>query len=100
MRCIFYDELSPNHGFPKMIDSLEVTKYPYMDEIIRYLKSGTIEFARVSHAKDVFNGKTIPQESVFMNDGIFAWSSDLAWYVEKYNLRLPKDFESHILKNI
>ena len=32
-----------------------------------------------------------------MNDGIYSWSNDLAYYVEKYNLRLPADFVNHVL---
>jgi hypothetical protein len=100
MRGIFYNEIAAGHNFPLMKDSLQAEPYRHKNEIAKYLRSGNVEFARVSRAKDVFTGEIIPHEALFMNDGVFCWSSELAWYVEKYNLRLPKEFEDHILKNI
>lgn len=35
-----------------------------------------------------------------MTDGKFTWNTTLAYYVENYNLRLPKDFEEHVLSAI
>ena len=43
-------------------------------------------------------GKTINEELTFMTDGKYEWRSDIAYYVEKYNLRLSKDFEDYVLK--
>ncbi len=38
-------------------------------------------------------------ERVCISDGVYVWSNILSYYVDKYNLRLPKDFEEHILKS-
>ena len=46
----------------------------------------------------IFTGKTINEELTFMTDGKYEWRSDIAYYVEKYNLRLSKDFEDYVLK--
>ena len=35
-----------------------------------------------------------------MTDGEYSWLSDLAYYVEKYNLRLPEEFEGKVLKKL
>ena len=51
-------------------------------------------------AKDVFTGDQISNEMIGMNDGEYTWFNTLAYYVEKYNLRLPKEFEDKILKKI
>lgn len=99
MRYIGYAELEPGRNFPRMRDSFEKAAYPRKNDILHFLRNGTVEFARASRAKDVFSGDLIPSEVLIMHDGDFYWSNTLAWYVEKYNLRLPNDFERHILKN-
>jgi hypothetical protein len=99
MRYVGYDELNPGRNFPKLTDSFEKEAYPGKNDVIHFLKNGTVDLARVSKAKDVFTGAFIPTEVLVMHNGDFCWSNTLAYYVEKYNLRLPKDFESHILSN-
>lgn len=99
MRYIGYEELNPGRNFPKLTDSFEKEAYPGKNDVIRFLKNGTVDLARVSRAKDVFTGAFIPTEVLVMHNGDFCWSNTLAYYVEKYNLRLPKDFERHILRN-
>lgn len=97
MRYVGYAELEPGRNFPKLKDSFEKVAYPHKSDVLHFLLNGTVDFARVSRAKDVFTGDFIPTEVRVMHDGEFYWSSTLAWYVEKYNLRLPTDFEKHIL---
>lgn len=100
MRFIGYEELEPGHNFPLLKDSLEENPYPHKENIIHFLRSGTIELTGMSAVKDIFTGKAIPAGSHIMSHGDYVWGSDLAWYVEKYNLRLPKDFEDYILENM
>lgn len=47
--------------------------------------------------KDVIAGTVIPGTDVGRNDGEYTWWTSLAYYVEKYNLRLPNEFEQKIL---
>lgn len=100
MKYIGYEELEPGRNFPRLKDSLEEEAYSHKEDVLRFLRSGTVDFARASRAKDVFSGDTIPTEVLVMHDGDFFWSNTLAWYVEKYNLRLPRNFEKHILSNV
>lgn len=81
-----------------MRDSFEVEEYPNKKRIVEFLRNGTVDLAKGSRLKDVFDGEVIPDEVLIMSDGRYAWTNIIAWYVEKYNLRLPKDFEKYILE--
>ena len=94
---IGYEELEPKRGFPCMKDCMEKEPYPHKEAIVQYLRNGNTILARVSRTKDVFSGEYIPFEVLGMTDGKYFWANILAWYVDKYNVRLPKEFEAHIL---
>ena len=97
MIFIGFEELEPGHNYPKLKESMESEAYPHKEEIIQYLLNGNVEFVRVSRAKDVFTGEYRPREVRVMRDGDYYWPNLLAWYVDKYNVRLPREFEEHIL---
>ena len=84
--------------FPSIQDYLEDGPYPNQHKIFHFLKSGKIEFARMSRVKDIFTGERIPDEVLVMSDGDYYWPNYLARYVEKYNLRMPEEFERYILE--
>ena len=67
-------------------------KYNGQDEIINYMKSAIVYGARPEILYDVFSSERIPYESLVITDGYFKWSSELLYYVEKYNLVLPTEF--------
>ena len=94
-----YDEFGPNMGLPHMSDFFEAKPYEGMDKIIDYLNSGRPTFASTKIAKDVYTGDRIPVEYCGMTDGVYSWMSVLPYYVKKYNLRLAKEFENHVLNN-
>ena len=93
-----YDELAPGRGFDSMKNHFEKSEYPGKDKIVEYLKTGIIDMVSAEAAHDVFTGEKIPLEKLGMNDGKFIWWNTLSHYVEKYNLRLPQEFEQHILQ--
>lgn len=74
-------------------------KYAGQDEIINYMKSAVVYGARPEVLYDVFSSDRIPYESLVMTDGYFKWSSELLYYVEKYNLVLPKEFIDRVTKD-
>ena len=98
-KYIGYEELEAGHNYPRLRDNLAALPYPHKDKIIHYLLDGEIEAAKVSRDRDIFTGKLIPTEVLIMSDGTFLWCNVLAYYIDKYNLRLPKDFEEHILSH-
>ena len=63
------------------------------------LKNGNDDMVSLMASKDVITGEPIPMTMKGMNDGEFTWLNTLAYYVEKYNLRLPKEFEEKILRS-
>lgn len=95
-----YEELSPGHGYPRMKDSMQDTKYERMDDIISYLENAKDTMASFRLPKDVFTGESIKVTPLLKNDGVYVWWSTLTYYISKYNLRLPKDVENHILKRV
>lgn len=94
-----YKELCRNHNFSSMKNNFEKEPYFGQDKIIHYLKNGTPDLVSMETPKDVFTGECIKMQKIGMNDGKYEWFNTLAYYVEKYNLRLPKDFEVHILNS-
>lgn len=92
-----YDELSPGMGFPSMKDYFEKSRYEGQTKIVEYLRQGHVHGACASIPLDVYTGEVIPEEKTFKNDEKYSWVSTLAYYVERYNLRLPRDFETWVL---
>lgn len=95
-----YEEFGSGMGFPSMRDYFQSDKYENQGKIVSYLKTGKPVMVQTSMARDVFTGAPLGTEKVFVNDGEYAWSTDLAYYVEKYNLLLPDAFMKHALKKI
>ena len=92
-----YDELVPGRGYGSIKDHLSPTPYEGQNRVILYLKSGQEDLYSPVVQKDVFTGKVISLGTTGRHDGTYTWWDVLAYYVEVYNLRLPKDFEDHIL---
>lgn len=94
-----FKEFNPNHDFPSIKDSFSPYKYKGQDKISYYLRHGKKDMLSLEIPKDVITGETIRMEKIGMNDGVYTWFNTLAYYVEKYNLRLPEDFEKHVLSS-
>lgn len=94
-----YDELSPGRGYDSIRNHMEEKTYPHKEQIVKYLTSGKIDMISAEIPRDALTGQTIPGEKLGMNDGTFVWWNTLAYYVDKYNLRLPEEFELHVLKS-
>ena len=65
--------------------------------IIEYLNSGKIKLVSTSRGIDVLTGENISRNYYILTDGEFSWANTLAYYVNKYNLALPAEFEARIL---
>ncbi len=80
-----------NEGAPSIRSAFEKEPYEEKDAVIRYLKAGKIKLATFEYFKDAITGEEIAPLQI-LTDGEFTWDSSFAYYVEKYNLRLPKVF--------
>lgn len=80
-------------------DDFESEPYPGQWKLLRYLRNGKVTIASTCVAKDIITGENI-SALYYMTDSEYQWLSTLEYYVGKYNLRLPLEFEEKILQNI
>ena len=75
------------------------TKYPGQDIIANYLDRGQISIVSTSLAEDKIGGGVIEPHiaECVRTNGDFSWPGSLSYYVRKYNLRLPAEYEDYIL---
>lgn len=93
-----YNEFNPGKNYPSIKEFFSKSPYTGQDRVIHYLMNGERDMASLKVPKDVISGNNIPMSLIGMNDGEYSWFNTLAYYVEKYNLRLPEEFERKILK--
>jgi len=82
-----------------MKDDFSPTPSPFSDKIISYLNNGELALASSSSAIDVFSGERINQTNCILTDGEYSWSNSLGYYIQKYNLQIPKELEDKILNS-
>lgn len=96
-RAGFFREL--RHGMPEgpQLRSL-ASELPQENErqIVSYLKSGVLFIATPGVVEDVLAPGHLIGSPHILTDGVWAWPGDLAHYVEKYHVRLPAEFVTHM----
>ena len=92
-----YDEFCPGMNLPKLSECINNSPYPEKDRIVEYLKRGHIHAVTASPVIDVLTGMSAGFEKLFLDDGEYSWCNSLAYYVDKYNLRLDQEFERKVL---
>lgn len=70
------------------------------DRIIEYLNNGKVKLVSTSHGIDVLTGENITRNYCLLTDGEYSWFNTLSYYVNKYDLGLPEDFERKILGKV
>ncbi len=70
------------------------------DLVIDYMKNAMILAAAPAIVKDVFDPNIRIPELLLMGDGKYQWRSDIVYYIDKYNLKIPDEFLKHILSQI
>ena len=85
---------------PSLKNLFNEEPYPEKNTVILYLKSGKVLGGALRYDKDAFTKCFIEQRHTpcIFTDGEYSWSSELPYYVEKYNVRLPKEFEDKAVK--
>ncbi len=97
-RVGFFREL--DHGDPngpKLVEHVSDHPQPDEDRLVDYLRGGILLIGSPGVVYDVLDNKAGPVGSPnILTDGVWAWPGDLPYYVEKYHLRLPKEFVEHV----
>lgn len=94
-----FTEYGADNGV-SMKEHFESNPYAGQEHIVEYLKRhGKPTMVRMKRATDRITGEKINGllSLELLTDGKFEWYNDLAYHVEKYNLRLPKEFEEYVL---
>ena len=69
------------------------------NRIIQYLSSGSILCVSPGIVSDIFDDSKIIGELNIYTDGVWAWPSDLLYYIKEYHVCLSADFVMHIYHN-
>lgn len=93
-RIGFYCEMP--HGKendPSIKDCISSIEISGKKEICNYLNNGIMLAACFGMETDVINPDAgFSGCPCYLTDGTWVWPGDLIYYVEKYNLQLPKEF--------
>ncbi|WP_160680904.1 hypothetical protein [Clostridium sp. C8-1-8] len=68
------------------------------EKIIKYMKECKITAVSPAIVTDLINPENKIIGLYSMNDGKYAWNSDLIYYLEKYDMELPEEFIEHVLR--
>lgn len=97
----FYRELRGGKPHePSLRDVIQPTADPKQANVLQYLHAGEVLVATGGVVSDVLDptfGIIGPPH--ILTDGKYAWPAILAHYVERYHIRLPEDFMSHMMSN-
>jgi hypothetical protein len=82
----------------KLLSLTSTSELERKTKILRYLNSG-LHFAHyMGIVRDLLDryDRTIDLGPDVFTDGVWAWTSEIHYYVQKYNLALPNDFLNHM----
>lgn len=65
-------------------------------QVLEYLKGGKVVAVAGGALYDIKSGERIPGETLCYSDGKYIWRSDLIYYLDKYNFKLPDSFINSI----
>src|SRR5262249_47215801 len=96
--CINYQEIERECGgggtsLPSLSDAISTQPQDHEEEIARYLERAPNYCAMGKVVGDALN----PSEAAILfpgtnTDGLYLWPLELAYYVRKYHVRLPREF--------
>ena len=82
---------------PSIKDYFEKNPYKGQKAIAEYLRRGHAKLSAPGCSYAVISGAMISASLDILTDGEYSWDSSLAYYVDKYNMRLPEEFEEKVL---
>lgn len=96
----FFKELSYGDNSESILELVNKGDLSIIDSICNYLKNGVILMVSPTIVMDeISEEKKSIGTLCIQTDGIWVWPSDLAYYVERYNLLLPSEFVDNIFVN-
>lgn len=71
----------------------------HKQEVVAYLRAGAAYIVSPGYDEDYFDPSRLAADGSILTDGVYAWPSSLAYYVEAYDVALAPDFEAHMQRN-
>lgn len=68
-------------------------------EVVAYLRAGATFVISPGIEADFLDPSTKAGSGSIVTDGVWAWPKTLAYYVERYDVGLPADFEAYMARN-
>ncbi len=68
-------------------------------EVVRYLRGAKMQAFSPGVERDVFDETKLADSPSIRTDGVYSWPELIGYYVEKYDIELPEDFEEHMRAN-
>ncbi|MEO0468233.1 MAG: hypothetical protein AAF206_01335 [Bacteroidota bacterium] len=87
-----------NDHHPDAEDFIVDAPYPHQADVVAYLKKGT-RMPHISLGFSICRICGISNGTQDLSDGKYMWPEGLAHYVEAHQLRLPAEFEKHVLSD-
>lgn len=90
-----FRELGYEDG-PSLVEARGKRTSNHRHEVVAYLKAGRLLVMSPGIVRDYFDRGSVAGTRSIRTDGTFAWPDSLAFYVERYAIELPADFEQHM----
>lgn len=95
---VYYSYEHGDKSLPKLKEMVSDTADPEKETIIKYLRTNCIAGCPGVVYDEITPGNVIGSGNLY-SDGTYLWNDALTNYVELYNIPLPKEFRTHILRN-
>lgn len=100
-RVGFFAEFYPDHpSLPMLSDHVCAKAARFETRIVGYLRTGHMVAAVMEGMTDYFDGTPFDEGSgcsSLLTDGEWLWRQDLAHYVERYHVELPREFVRRVV---
>lgn len=93
-----FKETYRNDHYPSILTAIHKEEPPFKEVVLNYLKNGKTCAVAPGKLRDVIDGTTDINSLACYTDGTYLWRSDVIYYFEKYNIDLPDDFISYVLR--
>ncbi len=85
---------------PSLRDSLQPSASPDDAKVVAYLRAGVQVLVAPGPIRDALAADhAIIGTLAILTDGVYAWPSDFAHYIERYHAKVPEDFLAHARAN-
>lgn len=87
-----YKEIDNGDELPSLLDNITNEEIHEKQKVLSYMKCIRPDAYAPASLTDCITGERMDIALYSCHDGIYHWRSDIIYYFEKYNLRLPDDF--------